>query len=152
MDLQLEIKLGIGLSSLSFGASMQESEEVFGKANKEELVNDIEEYPTIVRYYDDIGVSLFFDPNHSNSFICADIGNPEAKMWGKDIFELNEKEIIELFKKNGIYIYETERHEWGESRLSFDEANVDFYFANSQLISVNYGVITEGSQTLILPN
>jgi hypothetical protein len=148
----LEIKIGLGLSKLAFGASMSDVEQLLGKANKEELLNELEEYPTIVWYYDDFRISLFFDAKVTELFVCADIENPEATLWDEKIFSLGEAQIIALFKSNGIYLFETELQEWGEKRLSFDEANVDFYFANNKLISINYGIITEGSQTLILPN
>ena len=148
----LEIKIGLGLSKLAFGASMTDVEQLLGKANKEELLNELEEYPTIVWYYDDLRISLFFDAKVTELFICADIENPEATLWNEKIFSLGEAQIVALFKTHGIYLFETEVQEWGEKRLSFDEANVDFYFANNKLISINYGIITEGSQTLILPN
>jgi len=69
-----------------------------------------------------------------------------------DIFNFTEKQVIGLFKDKGIYLFEQEYHEWGEKRLSFDEANIDFYFEKNRLVSINYGLISEGTQTLILPN
>ncbi len=72
-------------------------------------------------------------------------------LWGHKIFELNEKQIIDLFKSKGISDFETELHEWGEKRLSFDEANIDFYFEKSKLCSINYGK-SEMDLPLILPN
>jgi len=33
--------------------------------------------------------------------------------------------------------------EWGEKRLSFDEALIDFYFENEEMVTVNWGVFFE---------
>jgi len=152
MDFPLHIRVGVGLSGLQFGSSMTDAENVFGKADKIDDVNDVEVAPTILWHYKELGVSLFFDAQHEQSFICVDIENPEAKLWEVDIFNFTEKQIIDLFKEKGIYLFEKEYHEWGEKRLSFDEANIDFYFEKNRLVSINYGLISTGAQTLILPN
>jgi hypothetical protein len=152
MDFQLKIKVGIGLSELKFGSSMSEAENLFGKADKIEDVNELNFSPSILWHYFRLGFSIFFEANNSQSFICVDVINEECTLWDKDIFSYTEKQIIQLFKEKGIYLYEQEQQTWGEKRLSFDEANIDFYFEKNTLISINYGLITEGTQTLILPN
>jgi len=151
MNFPLHIRVGSGLSGLLFGSSMTDAEYVFGKADKIDDVDDLEA-PTILWCYHKLGISLFFDAQHTQSFICVDIENPQAKLWGMDIFNFTEKQIIRLFKDKGIYLYESEYHEWGEKRLSFDEANIDFYFEKNRLVSINYGLISAKTQTLILPN
>ncbi len=152
MALFLEIRIGEGLSELRFGSTMSDAEKAFGKADKVEELNDLEMAPAILWHYYEQGFSLFFDANNDQLFICVDMMNQHAKLWDVIIFDLTEKQIIQLFKDKGIYLYEQEPHEWGEKRLSFDEANIDFYFQKNRLVSVNYGLITEGTQTLILPN
>ena len=64
---------------------------------------------------------------------------------------MNEKQIIELFKSKGINVFETEVHEWGEKRLTFDDTNIDFYFEKNKLSSINYGM-SEMDLPLIFPN
>jgi TRAP-type C4-dicarboxylate transport system substrate-binding protein len=135
----LEIKPVVGLSALPFGASMKEAEELFGKAEESELLDDIEEYQSTVWHYWDKGFSLFFDESDQQLFCCVEIDNKEVTLWGKRIFDMQEDQIIELFKSRGITEHETELHEWGEKRLSFDQANIDFYFERNKLSSINYG-------------
>jgi hypothetical protein len=147
----LEIKPLIGLYDLSFGASMTEAEKVFGKAEETEFLDDIEEFRSTVWHYWENGFSLFFDENRDQLFCCVEIDNKEVTLWGREIFSLNEKQIIDLFKDKGIVSFETEQHEWGEKRLSFDEANIDFYFEKNKLSSINYGK-SEMDLPLILPN
>lgn len=152
MHTQLEIKPGIGLSSLSFGATMEEAEKYFGKPEDSQLIDDLEEFQTTVWHYWESGFTLFFDEQHRQLFNCAEIDNEETQLWGKKVFDLKEKQIIELFKENGITMYESEQHEWGEKRLSFEEVNIDFYFEKNKLISVNYCKSLPDPQVLILKN
>lgn len=152
MNVELEIKLGIGLSELQFGTTMAEAEKIFGKAEEIEFLDGIDDCNAIVWHYWKNGFTLFFDENNLKNFNCAEIDNSKAKLWGQEIFNLDEKQIIELFKSKGLILFEMELHEWGENRLSFDDATIDFYFEKNKLCSVNYGKSTQHSSLLILPN
>lgn len=146
-----EIKPVLGLSDLLFGASMAEAEKVFGKAEESEFLDDIEDCQSTVWHYWEQGFSLFFDEKSQQIFCCVEIDNEDVILWGQKIFDFSEKQIIDLFKSKGITEFETELHEWGEKRLSFDEANIDFYFEKNKLSSINYGK-SEMDLPLILPN
>jgi hypothetical protein len=148
----LEIKPCIGLSSLTFGADMADIEKILGKPEEIELLDDIDDCQSTVWHYWEQGFSIFFDENNRQLFGCVEIDNEEALLWGKKVFEMKEQEIIGLFKSKNYSQYETEVHEWGEKRLSFDEANIDFYFEKNRLSSINYGKPLNGPQILILPN
>ncbi|MDQ3048080.1 MAG: hypothetical protein M3R27_11065 [Bacteroidota bacterium] len=152
MIAELEIKPCIGLASLLFGATMKEAEKEFGKAEEIEQMDDIEECEAIVWHYWNDGFSLFFDHEGSQTFNCVEIDNLHTQLWGVEVFKLKEKQIIELFRKKGITSYETELHDWGEKRLSFDTANIDFYFEKNKLISINYGKPSSDQPLLILLN
>ncbi len=151
MSLLLEIKPILGLSDLLFGATMAEAEKTFGKAEESEFLDDIEDCQSTVWHYWQQGFSLFFDEKNEQIFCCVEIDNSDVILWGKKIFDFSEKQIIDLFKSKGISDFETELHEWGEKRLSFDEANIDFYFEKNILSSINYGK-SEMDLPLILPN
>ena len=148
----LEIKPGIGLSNLLFGATMAEVEKALGKAEETEELDDIDDSRSTVWHYWEQGFSLFFDENKHRLFGCVEIDNEDCILWGQRIFSMTEKQIIELFKSRNYTQYETEVHEWGEKRLSFDDANIDFYFEKNRLSSVNYGRPMNDSHMLILPN
>lgn len=148
----LEIKPGIGFSDLLFGASMAEAEKAFGKTGEVQLMDDIEDFQTTLWHYWDDGFTLFFGDQNNQLFNCVEINNIVSQLWGQTIFDFNEKRIIELFKSKGIIQFETEQQDWGEKRLSFDAANIDFYFSKNKLISINYGQPTQNSQLLILQN
>lgn len=152
MPILLEIKPGIGITSLLFGSTMSDAEKAFGQPEDNQLIDDIEECKTTVWHYWQNGFTLFFDEQNNQEFNCAEIDNHEALLWGHKIFESREKQIIELFKSKGIIHFETEQQDWGEKRVSFDEANIDFYFEKNKLISINYCKPTPAPQVLILKN
>jgi hypothetical protein len=135
----LEIKPFVGFASLPFGATMAESEKVFGKAAECKVLDDIEDFKSTVWHYWDNGFSLFFDENNERRFCCVEIDNEEVLLWGHKVFDYDQKEIIEMFQRRGIMEHEIEEHEWGEKRLTFDQVNIDFYFEKNKLISINYG-------------
>lgn len=151
MSLILEIKPILGLSDLQFGASMIEAEKIFGKAEESEFLDDIDGCQSTVWHYWEQGFSLFFDEKNKQLFCCVEIDNPDVILWGRKIFDFSEKQIVDLFKNKGITVFETELHEWGEKRLSFDESNIDFYFEKNKLSSINYGK-SEMDLPLIFPN
>ncbi len=69
----LEIKTCIGLSDLAFGATTTEAQNVFGKAEETELLDDIESFQSTVWHYWDQGFSLFFDEGQDQLFCCVEI-------------------------------------------------------------------------------
>ena len=148
----IEIKPGEGFGKLRFGASMDDVEKSLGKAEDIEKLEEVEDYKNIIWHYWSRGYSLFFDVMRKQTFTCVEIDNHDAILWGEKIFEMNEKEIIVLFKSKGYSQLDTEKHEWGEKRLSFDDALIDFYFEDGILVSVNYGVFGEDKKIIIFPN
>ena len=146
MHIPFEINPCIGLSALQFGASTIEAEKLFGKAMEVQVIDDIDESQTTVWHYWDYGFSLFFDEQNNQLFNCVEINNIVSRLWGQTIFDFKENRIIELFKSKGILHFETEQHDWGEKRLSFDKASIDFYFHKNKLISINYCKPTQNSQ------
>ncbi len=152
MDKILNILPGEGFGSLLFGSSMTQAEHFFGKPEEVALFDDIDEYKSTIWHYWESGFSLFFDEKIPKRFCCVEIDNLESEMWGKKIFYLKEKQIIELLKSKGIKTHEVEKQEWGEKRITIDEINIDFYFENNNLVSINYGKISAVEPLLILSN
>ena len=55
-------------------------------------------------------------------------------------------------KEHKYILTDSEKQEWGEKRLSFDEAGLDCYYENGRLTSINFGVIDELNNFEFLPN
>ena len=147
-----EIKLMKGFADLPFGSQPSMAVELFGEPeDKEEIKEDLLNDHSLVYHYWELGFSLFFNCNNNFAFSCAEI-DANGLLFNKPVFNLNEKDILELFSKNGYKASETEMQEWGEKRISFDEIQLDLYFQNNKLSSINFGLFPEDSGYIYFPN
>ncbi|HWY37574.1 MAG TPA: hypothetical protein VNY73_03375 [Bacteroidia bacterium] len=141
MQHNVTIHLLKGLNTLKFGAPATEALAIFGEPEEiEELLDELLSEKSTVYHYWNLGFSLFFKEDESKSFTCAEVDGDNTLLFDRKVFELNEKQIIDLFRENGFSLSETEQHAWGERRLSFDEAFADLYFERGKLSSINFCV------------
>ena len=142
-----------GFSALEFGSTAEHAVSLFGDPDETEQLNDeVLEAESLVYHYWEKGFSLFFNQEAKLKLTCVEVDAEDALLWNEYVFRMNEGQIIELFKKNGFELTETEQHEWGERRLSFDDALVDLYFENGILVSVNFGLLPDDKKYYFLPN
>jgi len=147
------IRLLKGFCSLSFGETKEEVVRLFGEPEEvQNLTDDILNNNSLVYHYWESGFSLFFDANKKQAFSNVEIDNKDALLFDLPIFSLREKEIIALMKQNGYAFSDSEMHQWGEKRISFDSAGLDCYFENNKLVSVNFGILEAESNFLYFPN
>ncbi|MDQ3190297.1 MAG: hypothetical protein M3Q58_01755 [Bacteroidota bacterium] len=152
MDVNLEIKPMKGLGDLNFGIT---SEEVIKRIGAPEEIEEIEpesEIRTLIWHYWSKGLSLFFDEENDLKLTSIEVDNNMTTLWGHMIFNMDEKEIIELFKSKGYKEIDIEEQEWGEKRISFDDAMVDLYYEEGELNSINYGVFINEMEIAVWPN
>ena len=153
MDFTPQINLLSDFSNYKFGQSIAEAELLFGKAEETQVLDDpILETSCTVLHYWDLGFSLFFDNKNFKKFSSVEVDNDETTLFSKAVFKLKEVQLIELMKENNFALTDTEQQEWGEKRISFDEAGLDCYFENGKLVSLNFGVIDDINNYVFLPN
>lgn len=153
MDFTPQINLLKGFCTLNFGVTAVDAELVFGKPEEIQVLDDtILETSCTVYHYWDSGFSLFFDNKNSMKFSSVEVDNKETLLFSKKIFSLNEQQLIDLMKEHNYTLTDSEKQDWGEKRLSFDEAGLDCYFENGKMSSVNFGVIDELNNFEFLPN
>jgi hypothetical protein len=116
------------------------------------LDDTILETSCTVYHYWESGFSLFFDNKNSMKFGSVEVDNKDTLLFSKKIFSLSEQQLIDLMKEHNFTITDTEKQDWGEKRLSFDEVGLDCYFENGKMSSVNFGVIDELNNFEFLPN
>lgn len=133
--MNLEIKIKQGLGDIKFDMPIEEVVAILGQADEVEEEDNAADEPTTILRYEENGITLFFE-GENPVLASIDISNEESKMMGCDIFDLEEKEIIDMMKKNNYTDYETEDEDWGERRLTFNEGNIDFYLEDDMLMSV----------------
>lgn len=148
-----QINLLQGFGTLEFGASREKVLQVLGEPEEiQNLSDDILNNNSMVYHYWNEGFSIFFDTNKDQAFCSVEIDNKDAVLFDTKIFSLKEKDVIELMKKQGYALSDTEIHKWGEKRVSFDEAGLDCYFENNKLVSVNFGVLETNTNFFYFPN
>ena len=136
-----EIRLLLGFGPLTFGESPETITARLGPPEQtQELREDILNTHALVYHYPSKGVSLFFDCNKHNTFYQIETSNKNTVLFNELLFTLNEKTLTELMKKHAYTLSETEKHPWGEKRLGFDEAGLDCYFENGNMVSVNFAL------------
>jgi hypothetical protein len=141
------------MAGLYFGCSTADAKKLFGEPEETEtLKDDVLNADSLVFHYWDLGFSLFFNKQANLKLTCIEVDNASSTLWNSSIFHMNESQITELFKQNGYELTETEQHEWGEKRVSFDEALMDLYFENGRLISINFGLFPEEESYYYFPN
>lgn len=148
-----EIQLLKGFCSLKFGQKPSDAEALFGPPEETQSLNDdILDTSSYVLHYWDFGFSLFFDASKNNILNIVEVDNHDTLLFGKPVFNLKETELVELLKSNGYKLSDTERHEWGEKRLSFDDARLDCYFENGKLTTLSFSASEEPENFQYFPN
>jgi hypothetical protein len=139
MKEKLEIILKKGLNELKFGLTKDEVTKLLGNPDDKETIKE-DDANTEIWYYWEDGITVFFGEEEDWRCICLETDNENAVILGKKISELKDSQIEELFAKNGYNEIETEDEKWGEKRISIDDAVVDFYSENGEILAVNWGV------------
>jgi len=138
---KLEIRLKKGLNEINFGASPESIIAVLGDPQEVENLEMDDDNATIITHYLDKDLALFFVNSQKPCLECIESSNRDTSLFGKKLFLMNECEIISLLKENGFEEYEIENEIWGEKRLTFEDAMIDFYFDDKQLSVISWGVL-----------
>ncbi|MBP7679077.1 MAG: hypothetical protein KA096_01475 [Bacteroidales bacterium] len=130
-----------GFGEIMFGETSEKVIKLLGQPEDVENIEDVDGFNTVVLYYYEKGITIFFEGKEKSVVACVEIENPEATMYGKRIFEMTEKDIVALMKEKGFEVAETEMETTGERRVSYDDAMIDFFFLDGDLVVVNWGVL-----------
>ena len=136
MDMKILVKQGVG--DIRFMMPVEEVVALLGTADEVENIDNVADEPTTVLRYNDLGLTLFFE-GENPVLACIDICNEESEMLGEQVFEMEEPALVQLMVKNGYTEEDVDDEDWGERRVSFPEANVDFFFDEGELVSITLG-------------
>ena len=137
MNLEIQLKKGIG--DIFFGSTIEEITKKMGSPDEVEDIGEDIDYPTTILHYHDIGLSLFFDTQDQSQLTCIDVDSDNVEVFGQKIIGLTQREIELLMKENKIFDITKEEEDWGETRISFENYSVDFYFIDNELASITFG-------------
>jgi len=136
MELTIDIKKGIG--TLRFAMPVEETVALIGNADEVENIDNAADEPTTVLHYNELGLTLFYE-GENPQLACIDVANEECTLFGEEVFDLDERAIVQLMVKNGYTEQDADEEDWGERRISFPEGNIDFYFDEGELVSIILG-------------
>ncbi len=126
------------MGEIRFAMPVESVHALLGEANEAESIYNAVDEPTTVLHYKEQGLTMFFEGGEP-CLQCIDICNEGTTLFGKEIFNLDEQEITQLMVANNYLEQDMETEDWGEKRISFYDANIDFYFEEGELVSVSIG-------------
>ena len=139
MNLQIILKKGLG--DMHFGCTPLAVKALYGDPEDvEELESAIDGgVESIVWNYPDEGLNFFFDAaNGEPTLSTIESDNLETVLFNARIFNITRDNVVALMKENGYNIIEEDDETWGEHRVTFEDAQIDFYFADQELTLVSW--------------
>ena len=139
MDLQIILKKGLG--EIYFGCTPEVVRAQYGEPEDvEELESAIDgDVESIVWNYPDSGLNFFFDAANGEPVLSTiESDNLETVLFNSLIFNITREQIISLMKENSYSEIDEEDETWGEHRVTFEDAQIDFYFTDEELTLVSW--------------
>jgi len=139
MNLQIILKKGLG--DMHFGCTPIAVKALYGDPEDvEELESAIDGgVESIVWNYPDEGLNFFFDAaNGEPTLSTIESDNLETVLFNARIFNITRDNVVALMKENGYNIIDEDDETWGEHRVTFEDAQIDFYFADQELTLVSW--------------
>lgn len=139
-----------GYGEIPFGMTLDEAVKVLGMPVFYEELSDMEETEnrSIYYEYEDLKTSIYFEGITKSVVACFETDNTEATLYGEKVFQLDKAAIMELLKQHGHVDFEQENED-GETRISFEEILVDFFFDGEALSAVSWGVLVDDQGNII---
>ena len=136
MELTINVKQGVG--DLRFKMPVEEVVTLLGPADEVENIDNAADESTTVLRYNNNGLTLFCE-GENPTLACIDLCNEESTLFGKQVFDLDERELVKLMVDNNYTEQDVDEEDWGERRITFPEGNIDFYFDEGELVSIILG-------------
>ncbi len=139
-----------GYGEIPFGMTLDEAVKMLGMPNFYEELNDMEETEnrSIYYEYDDLQTNIYFEGITKSVVACFETENENAMLYGKKVFDLDQKTVIEMMKAKGFNELEQETED-GELRISFEDALIDFFFDEEGMTAVSWGVLVDDQGNII---
>ena len=139
-----------GYGEIPFGMTLDEAVKELGMPEFYEELSDMEETGnrSIYYEYEALETNIYFEGVTKSVVACFETENREATLYGKPVFDLSKKEIIDLMKEHGFKELE-EENEDDELRVSFEDALIDFFFEDEMLTAVSWGVLVDEQGEII---
>jgi len=141
--LTLDIVPKKGFGEILFGDTSEKVITFLGQPEDVDNIEDVDGFNTVVLFYYEAGITIFFEGREKSVVACIETENPDSTMFGKTIFNMTEEDIISMMTMKGFEVAEIEMETTGERRVSYDDAMIDFFFLDGDLVFVNWGVLVD---------
>jgi hypothetical protein len=145
---RLELKPGIGIGSLVFGASRKDVERLLGKPSSEEVFESCEK-GDIRWFYSPLQLNIYFFIDYSHRMCTLETTHIESQLWGTPIIGLPESKLLCLFTTHNCRIPEVDLEGNEEKLYRFDELECNVYVENGVVTSIQMGVLFDNSGNLV---
>lgn len=146
--LNLEIKPKEGLGDILFGEIPENLSKIMGQPESVEDIRTDDDLKTTILSFPEKGITVFLEGLIEPIVSNFDVDNKTATLFGVNIFEKTEVEAKKLMENNGYTHFEEDEEEWGERRLSCEDALMDFYYVDGKLQAINWGVYIKDDGTI----
>lgn len=136
MNTTINVKQGLG--DIRFGMPVEEIVALLGNADEVETIDNALDDPTTVLHYDEADLTLFLE-GENPKLSCIDTSDETCTLFGQSVFALDERALVALMVEHGYVEQDVDNEDWGERRVSFGQANIDFFYDGGQLVSVSLG-------------
>jgi len=130
-----------GYGELLFGESIDLTIQKTGEADQMDQIDGAEP-GSMVLSYNHPEMVLFFEGYGTSVLAYIETRDPEALLFGKQVFLLNKSAIIDLMAANGFEEYDVD-HDEGNELITYDLAMIDFSFYKDRLLAVSWGVLLD---------
>ena len=139
MDIQIALKKGLG--DIHFGCTPEVVRAILGEPEEaEELDNVIDgTVESIVWNFPEEGLNFFFDAANGEPVLSTiESDNLETIMFNFKIFNISRDKLVDMMTENGYKDIDEDEETWGEHRITFEDAQIDFYFNDQELSLVSW--------------
>lgn len=148
---KLEIVPGYGLGGLKFGLKMDQVKDILGLPEGEEVTDEEGAGKCITWYFWRTGLIAYFEEADDFSLSCLEVDSENMVLWDNSIYNFSINEFISLARKHDLGEVTEEKDE-EEVCLSIDSIEMNFYFIENELRSVQFGVLFDENDEVVWPD
>lgn len=152
--MRFEIKPGVGLDDLKFGATREEVESMLGVPDEIDEDLDSDE-PSVAYFYWTFDLSLHFDADDDFLLGTMELGSEQATVEGVPVIGLHKDELIKALAARDMrdpVEQSAEAGGLGERVLNYGEVGLSFWLEDDHVDTVQWSAVLDEHDEPIWPD
>jgi len=147
-----EIRIGEGLGTLRFGATMQQVAQTLGEPAEKEryAIDEDDDEETEDWHYDDLGISLSFEELEGWQLTSIAVSGEDFTLEGQQLIGRTKEDVLAEFGKRKWGSPEEDdvisSEEDGQSLYHIDDAMLSLWFEEDELTEVQWGPLVKAGE------